>query len=455
MKIEYSDILFEMSHTLCQALLEQEPDLAQKVHELDGKVNKILRRLGLFVVSLVLAELSNQVTLKAKATGLTIHRAKRIKYSSLFGIVEMVSPYLWDKNTKRGARPVKEQLGIEHGDRSIAVQRALADFGAEESFGQAAKRFQEHYGWAIDRAAVRREVEKTATQAQQYVETRLFTAGWDYLQPLDVRAGVEKMLVELDGSHVRTGRKVVLEGVELTRKRRLPKSQRQGDWREVRVGLARPLQEWENRTYVAQMGKYPEVVGHLVSAAIVQGMSVRTQVIAVADGGNGLREALQQQFPRMTFILDRPHLKQHLYAGAEAIGLTGRERHSWVSDKLQLIDIGLVKLAIWQLNNYWGQGKERIANLSEYLQRFSDAVSYEEFLAQGLPIGSGEVESAHRYIPQKRLKIPGATWHPNTVNPMLALRIIRANNWWEDFWTQQLIRAERHSSVTTTANHTR
>ncbi len=442
MKIGYSDILFEMSHTLCQALLEQEPDLAQKVHEVDGKVNKILRRLELFVVSLVLAELSNQVTLKAKATGLTIHRAKRIKYSSLFGIVEMLSPYLWDKNTKRGARPVKEQLGIEHGDHSIAVQRALADFGAEESFGQAAKRFQEHYGWAIDRASVRREVEKTATQAQQCVETRLFTANWNYLQPLDARAGVEQMLVELDGSHVRTGRKVVHETVELTRKRRLPKSQRQVDWREVRVGLARPLQEWENRIYVARMGKYPEVVGHLVSAAIIQGMSMRTQVIAVADGGNGLREALQQLFPQMTFILDRPHLKQHLYAGAEAIGLTGTERHSWVSDKLQLIDIGLVKLVIWQLDNYRGQGKERIANLSEYLQRFCDAVSYERFLAQGLPIGSGEVESAHRYIPQKRLKIPGATWHPDTVNPMLALRIIRANDWWDDFWLQQSVTAK-------------
>lgn len=100
----------------------------------------------------------------------------------------------------------------------------------------------------------------------------------------------------------------------------MPKYQRQIDWREVKVGLARPLQELKNRTYVAQMGKYPEVVRHLVSAAVVQGMSVRTQVIAVADGGNGLREALQQQFPRMTFILDRPHLKQHLYAGAEAIG---------------------------------------------------------------------------------------------------------------------------------------
>lgn len=230
---------------------------------------------------------------------------------------------------------------------------------------------------------------------------------------------------------------MVLEEAELTLKRQLPKCQRQIDWREVRVGLARPLQELKNRTYVARMGFYPEVVRYLVSTAIVQGMSVRTQVIAVADGGNGLREALQQQFPRMTFILDRPHLKQHLYAGAEAIGLTGSVRHSWVSDKLQLIDLGLVNLAIWQLNNYWGQGKKRIANLSQYLQRFSDAVSYEKFISLGLPIGSGEVESAHRYLPQKRLKIPGATWHPDTINPLLALRIIRANDWWQDFWSQQ------------------
>lgn len=165
MKTGYTNIIFEMSHTLCQAVLEREPDLAQRVHELDSEVNMILRRLGFFVVSLVLAELSNQVTLAAKEKDLTIHRAKRIKYSSVFGVVEMLSPYFWNKNTKSGARPVKEQLGIEHGDRSIAVQRAMSDFGAEEFFGQAAKRFQEHYGWAIDRAAVRREVEKTALSA--------------------------------------------------------------------------------------------------------------------------------------------------------------------------------------------------------------------------------------------------------------------------------------------------
>ncbi len=386
---------------------------------------------------MIFAWLSTQLTQEAKANSLIIHRRKRIKYKSLFGPIEVESPYLWDKKTGRGARPVKDQLGIEHGSRSLGVERALADFGAEESFGQAAKRFEEHYGWEIDRATLRREVEHTAKMAEQYVEMRLLSARKNYSQPLETQPGNKRLVVELDGCHIRTGKKITIEGAEITKKRRLPRSQRPPDWREVRVGLARPLEQKEQRTYVARMSKYPEVVEQLVSAAIDQGLSERTQVVAVADGGAGLREALEAQFPNLTFILDRPHLKQHLYAVAEAIGLTGKERHKWVSALLHLIDAGDVRRVIRTLMKYRGQGQKRIANLFEHLQRFIDAVDYDYFRAKGLPIGSGEVESAHRYIPQKRLKIPGATWHPDTINPMLALRILRANDWWEEFWTQQ------------------
>jgi hypothetical protein len=440
--VDYADVINEISQLLFKAISEREPDLRSKVDQLDRELYKLLPAVGLQVMSMLFAWLSTQVNQEAKATGLIVHRCKRVKYLSLFGGHEIESPYLWDKKTGRGARPVKDKLGIEHGGQSAAVERALADFGAEESFGQAAKRFEEHYGWAIDRATLRRKVEKTAQKAQHYVEKRLLSARKDYSQPLDIRLGNEQMLVELNGCHIRTGKKFRLEGAELTKKRRLPRSGRPPDWCEVRVGFARPLQQKERRTYVARMSKYPEVVQQLVSAAVEQGMSARTQVIAVADGSTGLREALEAQFPNLTFILDRPHLKQHLYEGAEAIGLTGKERHKWVSDLLHLIDAGDVRKVIRTLKKYRDQGKERISNLFEYLERFIDAVNYNYFRAMGIPIGSGEVESAHRYIPQKRLLIPAATWHPDTINPMLALRIIRASDWWDDFWTRQAANAE-------------
>ena len=88
-------------------------------------------------------------------------------------MVDVNSPYLWDKQEGRGIRPVVEKLGIKPGARSIAVKRALTDFGAEESFGQAAKRFKEHYGWTVERGAIRREVEAIASVAESFVEKRL------------------------------------------------------------------------------------------------------------------------------------------------------------------------------------------------------------------------------------------------------------------------------------------
>ncbi|MSO23222.1 MAG: ISKra4 family transposase, partial [Acidobacteria bacterium] len=49
---------------------------------------------------------------------------------------------------------------------------------------------------------------------------------------------------------------------------------------------------------------------------------------------------------------------------------------------------------------------------------------YQSALVAGLPIGSGEVESAHRYVIQARLKRAGAWWKEDNAAKMLALRIV-------------------------------
>ena len=80
---------------------------------------------------------------------------------------------------------------------------------------------------------------------------------------------------------------------------------------------------------------------------------------------------------------------------------------------------------------------DRLKRLIGYVKRFCDSVNYNEYRDKGYPIGSGEIESAHKSVPQKRLKIPGATWHPSSIYPMLALRVLRADDWWDDFWVQR------------------
>lgn len=51
-----------------------------------------------------------------------------------------------------------------------------------------------------------------------------------------------------------------------------------------------------------------------------------------------------------------------------------------------------------------------VRSCHRYLSRRKDQLEYPGALANNLPIGSGEIESAHRYIVQKRLKLPGSWW---------------------------------------------
>ncbi len=437
MNEKYNDCVEQISLLLFNTIIKREENLTEKIHQFDTDLFSLFRAIGLKVMSMLLNWLVNQVTEQDKQSGWVIHRRPRIKYTVIFGKLKIESPYLWNKNLKKGVRPVAENLLLSHGDYSVGVKRALTEFGIEESFEGAAKRFQEHYGFEVERNSLLREVKAIANLGEEYVEHRLENLKKKKSESQNNCQAFPRLVVELDGCQIRTGLNQPTVQEELTTKRKLKKKKRKIDWREVRVGFARRVNDKEQRTFIARMDKYPALVKQLVSAAIDQGMGTDTEVTAVADGGNGLREALEAGFTNIQFILDRVHLKQHIYQAADAIGLTGFNRYVWTSHLLSLIDRGKVKRAIKFINRHFhnSPAKKTLDNLSNYLERFSDACHYELYKIQGLPLGSGEVESAHRYIPQKRLKIPGATWHPLTINPMLALRVIRVNEWWDDFWT--------------------
>lgn len=438
---KYADLIAHTSQVVTERLLAGEEGLEERALTLDSDVWQLLRLVGLGVMQNLFAELGRRAVVRAENEGMEINRRPVVNFSVLFGPVEIESPYLWDAKTRRSARPVQDELGVVSRGRSPAVVRALTDFGAEESFGQASVRFKEHYGWDVGRTSILRVVEGVAREAEKFVEERLAASRSEFHRPLAERPGCEHVLVELDGSELRTGVLRAKAGRERTPVHQRKRRRRHEEWRDVRVGFARRLDKTE-RTYVARMDSYDRVCDDLFSAAVERGLSSTTRVTAVADGGNGLREGLAAKFPNLRFILDRPHLKGHFFETAEALGYVGGRAAAWVDSYLQQIDDGHVSDTLARLQAQQRRRKnDRLRQLIGYVKRFRDAVHYAAFIAQGLPIGSGEVESAHRTIPQKRMKISGACWHPRTINPMLALRTLRANGWWGDFWAKRTNRA--------------
>lgn len=365
-----------------------------------------------------------------------IQRNPDITFNVIFGQMEIGSPYLWTRGNS--SKPLTDEMGITHQGRSEAVNRALSDFGSEDSFGKAAERFEEHYKYPLNGSTASRVTKQVALEASEYVGDRLSEAGDRYGESPENAEAAEHMLVELDGCEIRTG--VLREkedSGETTPVYENPRKEKIINWRDVRIGLARPLGS-VSKTYVGKKDSYPEVVGQLFGAAVLEGMTPETQVVGVADGGIGLKEELERQFPNIRFILDKPHLKDHLYDTAEDLGIPRGERGEWVNPRLEAICNGETEKVRRELEEeYARNSNDSLRRLIGYVTRFHDAMNYNEFREKGYPIGSGEVESAHRSVPQRRLKIPGACWHPDSVNPMVALRVLRANNWWNDFWNER------------------
>ena len=442
----YRDAIDHASAELSQALLDHIPALLAQGLGLDALVRDILRAVGLALLSGLYQGLCAHLVERATARGLTVQSRPVVRFKTLFGEVEIESPYLRHPQSGESARPMKDTLGVEGEQYSESVQRALVDFGSEKSFARAALSFHEHYGWQVGRTTLRNRTLEAAQEAETYIDLRLQEATRPYGQGVTASPGVDTMVMELDGCEIRTG--VYMTAAEAgVSDREAHERVRVETWRDVRTGLARPLESPE-RLVVCRLDSYDEVLEQLFGVACLQGLTPLSQVVVPGDGAKGLREAVLVTFPGAQYILDQPHLKSHLYDTATALELEGSARHAWVSAHLNRFWAAEVDqvLATWQAC-YEDNPNERLRQLIDHVTRFEDSVDYGAYHERGWPLGSGEIESAHRYVPQERLKIAGACWSPDNVHPMVALRVVRANGWWDAFWRWRLDRKQAQVGV--------
>jgi hypothetical protein len=59
---------------------------------------------------------------------------------------------------------------------------------------------------------------------------------------------------------------------------------------------------------------------------------------------------------------------------------------------------------------------------------------YDEYLARGLPIATGVIEGASRYLDKDRLDVPGARWSLKAAETVLKIRSLYSSGDWEEYW---------------------
>ena len=448
----YRDAITQASTILADAMMEDAAELLKDGRQLDDRVRTVVFRLGVVLVQRLFSVLCCKLIDEAKEQGFTVERRKVVTFNTVLGPLEVESPYLYKRACGEGRRPMREVFGIVGRQYSDALERALTDFGIEKSFGRASKQFAEHYGWEVGRTTILRLTENLGEQAETFVAQRLAAGEERYQRPDSEAPKARRMLTALDGCMLRTGKQMTageaaLKAANDDERRRYEQMEpdkvvRLEQWKEVRTGLARRPDQ-ADPVYVCCRADYETVCRQLFGAAGLQRLGFQTHVVGLIDGAQGLKEAMELSFANIQIILDPSHLKSHFFEAAESLGLDGPAAHEWVGSHFTKLAGGHAQGVLADLESESGEldeespGYERLQRLIKHLTRFVYCVDYRAYRERDWPIGSGEAEAAHRFIPQERLKIVGACWREETLNPMLALRVLRANGWWDEFWKSE------------------
>jgi hypothetical protein len=318
-------------------------------------------------------------------------------------------------------RPFLRSAEVTARSCSLPLQRAITDFGADPGFGQVPKKLQEHYGITIPVSTVRKITEGPGTHRREQQDRGSLPVS---------TPGCRQQSGEIAGSLVA----MVPSGAAAGDKRK----QKTLQWQEARLGLVH-AQGSVTPKFAATFGGRVEESGHaLRSCAVAAGFGTTTQVHGVGDGAVGRAEQFAAPVgSQASYRVDFYHGCDSL---AEAAKICAPDApHAWMETQKRRLHNNDGTEVLNQLSAY-GEADE-VANdhapvraCLRYLRNRPHHLDYQGALEKGLPLGSGEIESAHRYVIQHRLKLPGAWWKADNVEPMLALRVVRANEDWEQYW---------------------
>jgi len=218
-------------------------------------------------------------------------------------------------------------------------------------------------------------------------------------------------------------------------------------WREVKVALLARLAQRQKRTgeiisrlhqrrLTAVLGDIDDLQSRLRLEALRQGMATARQVVWLSDGARGFWRLFQQCFAHCAIgILDFYHAVQHLGKAASAYqdGNPARTPQMWFERMRHQLRHGFGKHIIKELSRLLKYPstseatKLTLRQVRDYLETHLTHIQYRQFKKQGLPIGSGMVESACKGLIGQRFKGVGMRWSEDGFNHLLHLRLAWVN----------------------------
>mgnify|MGYP003488058084 CR=1 FL=1 len=233
----------------------------------------------------------------------------------------------------------------------------------------------------------------------------------------------EVVYAELDGSMIYTD--------NAWREVKLGRVFRSGDIRESPT--ADRAGEILRSEYTAHLGGYEEFVRKF-QRTTDRYRDLEERLVFITDGAIWMHHWMNAEYPKATQILDFYHAVEQLSTFAEAALPEVDQRRTWMAQQKAYLLAGGVDTVIKNIGRCakrTNRGNLEAKRVKNYYSENRDRMQYHDYIRRGLSIGSGAIESAHRTVIQRRMKLSGQRWSNGGVDTMLNLRVCSMSGKWD------------------------
>src|SRR6266851_5606196 len=342
------------------------------------------------------------------------HQWRQRQPVSVCGDTPFQRPYYWCPTCERGWIPADEVLGLgPHQILSAELQAWVAETGADLPFQQATERLERLAGISLGVETVRTHTEQVGTALAERQRTAAATVAQTQEAAEPVETAPELLVAEVDGVQVRF----------------------QDGWHEAKVGEIGPLFLAEaarrGALEVVDWTQPPTTDARLRLVGPAE--AHLRPVVVLGDGAHWIWELAAEHFGAQRIdIVDYWHATEHVWAVARALfgedaDAAGVWAEAWCIDLLEHgSEPWLAALRSAEPSDAAAAEVLRVER--GYFTTNTARMDYPAFRAQGLPIGSGAVESAAKHVVQVRMKRSGMRWSDAGGEALLALCAYRASN---------------------------
>jgi hypothetical protein len=349
------------------------------------------------------------------------HQERARQVLTQCGAIEIERPWYNCGPCHHGWSVVETTLGVGSRQRASAgLLGWLVRLGATTDYREAAELLDALTGLAVGPETIRRECVRvgTAIRAAEAATIRQTQRTREAAEPLDPAPGL--LVLEADGANI-----LFKDG-----------------WHEVKIGM---VASWDGDrlvapSYVAAREPTTEFGPRLATEAARRGaleierwegsvtrrgLAILRPALILADGAAWIWNLADEYVDQRIEVSDYYHAAEHLAVVASACFPDPAAATAWLdARKRELLTLGPrpILAAFDRLTPPTPKAAETRRVERAYFANRIDRMDYPSLRLDGLPIGSGAIESAADHVVQRRMKRSGMRWSDTGGDAILALR---------------------------------